>query len=104
MLAGYAEGRYNGVRRLPPKVESHRSYGRLVLEVGVPRWVSKVGQHTRLKIRFWGEDFPLVVAIPHQQSTVCEYDVVVQINRLIAYLSDMKILKVEFEDARNGKV
>lgn len=32
------------------------------------------------------------------------YDIVVPLERLWAYLLDMRILKLEFEDARNRKV
>ena len=42
--------------------------------------------------------------MPVDQAVSCEYEVMVQANKLISYLADMKILKIEFEDARNSKV
>lgn len=104
MIAGYREGRYTGLRKLPPKVDSSRCYGKLAVELGAPRWTNRVGQHIRVKIRFWGEDDPLLLPMPVDQAVSCEYEVMVQANKLISYLADMKILKIEFEDARNSKV
>lgn len=104
MIAGYRDGRYSARRQLPPKVAAIRSYGKLQLQIGVPRWVDRVGEHTRLKIRFWGEEDPLLLAVPAEGAVTCEYDIVVPVSKLIAYLQDMKILKLEFEDARNSKI